>query len=515
MSKTHTCSLLLIHFLLLFNTQAETNSAAIAIVRDGPSWYFDPFDQAWQRELNELSEGMRLQYKQLSGDYDPTRVRLLLLEALADPKVDVVYAAGIIATELASQLTEAERSKPVMGGALQFSDSRAQPISTSGTSTLKNYTFITEPQRVASDLELLLELAQTNRIVAILDETIMEIFRDLDKAVAKMEATLGIETTLIKAKTTAKSVLDNFPPGIRAAYVALLPRMPETERQALYEGLAARGVLTVSMLGRPEVELGALAGLRPKQEQAAARRTALNLIQLLSGIDTDALPVYLPVADHLILNAGTARQTPGWSPSYDTALAAEIIHEDELETGKTLNLEEALALALRRNSAAAAAREDAEQAATDARTAHSPLRPQLDLAGQHGYERTVDPVIPQATAERAHMGAYGFDLKQVLYDESLRARLAAGKLTAESAWLDARSTELDAIQSTAEAYFNLLEANALYEIERDNQRLTDNNLQLARLRRDIGAADPSEVFRWEQNQATGRAALFSRDAARN
>ncbi len=44
--------------------------------------------------------------------------------------------------------------------------------------------------------------------------------------------------------------------------------------------------------------------------------------------------------------------------------------------------------------------------------------------------------------------------------------------------------------------------------------LSENNLQLAKLRRDIGAAEASEVYRWQASVAQAKSLLLQRDAAR-
>ncbi|MEM9159593.1 MAG: TolC family protein, partial [Verrucomicrobiota bacterium] len=76
-------------------------------------------------------------------------------------------------------------------------------------------------------------------------------------------------------------------------------------------------------------------------------------------------------------------------------------------------------------------------------------------------------------------------------------------------------SELDAIGSAASSYFDYLSTRSLYEIERENLALTESNYQLAQLRIEIGAAEPVEVFRWEQERASARATLIQRESDRS
>ena len=134
----------------------------IGVVRDGDSWYFDDGVRRWEQELRELAgDSYSIELKDVfNAGNNSNRVGELLRQALDDDSVDMVFAAGVVATERAARLAKTEPTKvtkPIMGGALQFSEIRTQ-ISDTGTSAIPNYTFITSPQRVTADLELLKSL---------------------------------------------------------------------------------------------------------------------------------------------------------------------------------------------------------------------------------------------------------------------------------------------------------------------------------------------------------------------
>ncbi len=89
----------------------------LAVVRDGESWYFDRFIEQALEQLRGLSQGQyRFEVQMLDGQNDNARIRRLLTEALGDEEVDIVYAPGVIATEMAAALPDEERTKPVMAG---------------------------------------------------------------------------------------------------------------------------------------------------------------------------------------------------------------------------------------------------------------------------------------------------------------------------------------------------------------------------------------------------------------
>ncbi len=63
---------------------------------------------------------------------------------------------------------------------------------------------------------------------------------------------------------------------------------------------------------------------------------------------------------------------------------------------------------------------------------------------------------------------------------------------------------LDIAQQTATAYLNVLRAKTFERVQKDNLQLTRSNLELARVRRQIGVSGPAEVYRWESQMAIVR-----------
>ena len=488
-----------------------SESRTLAIVTDGESWYFDRLIRSVKAELGDFADGeYGLTYiDDLSAGDEDGQVKPLLRQAVQNPNVDVVYAAGLIATWAAEALEEAQRGKPIVGGALQLSDARGRPISDSGTSTLKNYSFISSPQRVGADLELLQRLSNQSTLHVILNGRLMELIDQDTTGKREFESRLGVTLNFVPAGRLASETLQRLPASAKAAYVTVLSRMTNGERRKLYQGLAQRGVPSVAMLGEEDVELGAMASLAPSNTQAVARRVALNIHQLFLGASTEALPVYLPVQDRLIINQSTAQAT-GWSPDYDTALEAEFVNLSD-NGAKRLSLLEAVQRAGEQNVEVLIAREEQLISREDTLSTRSNLFPQIDVVGSHGRTGTTDKINP-ATPDYVHQGSYGLQLRQLLFSDEVFSSIRALRETEVARFYELESQRYDAIEEVALAYFDLLTAQTLRDIERENLRLTQNNLQLAQLRLDIGAAESSEVFRWEQNRASSKASLIQSEA---
>lgn len=494
----------------------EPSHKVIAVVRDGPSPYFDQLVRGFQKELETLAAGQYLFEirDRFNAGGDPAKVDDVLRAALADGEVDVVYAAGITASSRAADLAPEVRSKPIVAGAIEFSDFNSDLIGPSGGSLVPNYTFIVSPRRVLSDLEVLGRLSESKVIHVFLDEAVrVDLPEDLNERIRAMEQNLGIDLRLHRAGNSVATALANLPKGAQTVYFPILPSFSQKQRVDLLERLTKRGVMTFSMVGRRDVEAGAFAALAGDNRPALLRRTALNLHQILSGISTAMLPVVLNTQDRLVINMRTAKAI-GWSPDYDTTIEADFLHRDAVvRSSGTLSLETALARAAK-NPQLLAAQAQLQAEAAQIGVLKSTLRPQLSITGNTSHQRTHDIINPISTPRDVSTGSFGAQVSQVLYSDQICSAIKAQAQVAEATAFDAESVRLDAILSAATAYFSVLEAEALYEIEHENLGLIQSNLQLAKLRREIGASEASEIYRWQASEARAKANLIQRDAQR-
>lgn len=495
---------------------ANAETFVVSIVRDGPSDHYDFITESFQAELLKLAPDSRetiFRESQVSP-YDPVEIRAAVASAVADPDSDLVFTAGVISTEAALSLARKGLDKPVIGGALQLSEIGSEYISSTGSSLIPNYTFIASPRRIASDIALLKSMRPDELIYVLVDTAYISALGErLKAAKSEMQEKFGIAVEFIGIGDTAEGSLQKIPASARSAYVTDLPRLSKDERRTLYAKLAERKILTLAMTGSVGVELGALAGLASDNREAVARRAAVNAHFIALGQSTDQLPVYLPLQDRLQINQATAALV-GWSPDYDTALAAEPIGKRPEANGKALSFTQALTTAREMNPAPRIAVEAQRIAASDALIARSALLPQLSAIGGGQHGRTHDAINPRLQPDYSTQGSIGLQLRQILFDDETMSGLRSRRRVAEASAFDTLSTELDVMLAASEVYFATLLARDLYEIAAKNLQLTENHYQLAQLRVEIGSSEPSEVFRWEQLRAQDRARLIQSDRQR-
>ncbi|MEM1297360.1 MAG: hypothetical protein AAGH89_18490, partial [Verrucomicrobiota bacterium] len=247
----------------------------VALVKESGDDYSNAAASLFVDELRSLArDRFNLKFVEKVTGYDVRKIDEALLSAIANPDVDVVYASGFLTSERASQIPDSSRSKPIVAAAPIFTDLRTRPISREGTSAKPNFTFISQPSRIASDLSLLSSLTNSSVLHCPIDQSLVYDDSEVGEVAKGLQKELGIELRLYPTEPSVTAVLAAIPSSAKAVYIPTLPRIAKPDLRRIFETLAKRGAVTVSMLGREGVELGAMAGLSRDNRAAIARRSA-------------------------------------------------------------------------------------------------------------------------------------------------------------------------------------------------------------------------------------------------
>lgn len=494
----------------------ELPTKTIAILRDRDSPHFEKTIEGF---LNDLKPLARDQYDLKILSLRPKSIALAdlkktLNDALDDPNVHAIFTAGIASSHAALRLPPAQRTKPVIAGAMEFSDLDNEFIGDDGSSRIPNYSFVLVPKRLKSDLTTLSTLAKTRTIDVLIEEHVINTLGpELTKNVDAFEANNNLDLQIIPVSPRDLS-LSKLSSNTRAVYVPLLPSITGEQRKGIFATLAQKKKISLSMLGPDDVDAGAFASLAPQITKTLHRRLALNLHQTLLGINTTHLPVILRLADQLKINLVTARQI-AWSPDYDTSLSATFFKQDEvIKTSGNLTLEAAMIAAARRNPNIKAAKATWQSSQADILSSTAQFSTTANLVGQVGAQATHDRINPLMTPRHAGSASLGVEINRLLYSNQLYKQIEALSQRSEATKFDSQSVILDTVESTAHAYLDSLLAEAIYKIQRNNVLLVQENLGLAEIRREIGAKDNTDSLRWQASLASARSTLISADSSR-
>ncbi|ANM30239.1 hypothetical protein ABI59_12585 [Acidobacteria bacterium Mor1] len=451
----------------------------------------------------------------VTGDWTLESIRRGIDKLLADPEVDVVVSLGALATN--DLVRRGPMPKPVICAWAIDPQAQNLPL-VRDTSGVENMTYILTPNSILRDLGKFQEVLRLSRVHILVDELFIEGIPELEQYTAAAAATLGIELVTIPIKGSASDVLRRLPADIETAYLTPAIRMPAAEFDKLIQGFNQRKIPTFSLLGEAEVRRGVLAGVGRQADQLrVARRLALNIQRVLLGDNPSKLPVTLEEPDGLMLNLATAREI-GVYPRWRVLIEAELINDDRTERGRDVSMADAVQAAVTANlnltafdRSVAAGQETIEQA-------RSAFRPQAQ-ASVSGVQIDQDRAAASFGQQPERTGTATVGVSQLIYGDGARANLKIAREGQRSLVEQREALMLDIALDTSVAFLNVLRAETLERIQRDNLKLTESNLELARRRERIGSAGPADVYRWESRLASDRSSVITASnqtrAARN
>jgi outer membrane protein TolC/ABC-type uncharacterized transport system substrate-binding protein len=483
----------------------------VGTVSDGANKYLSTeIRNLIEREVFELTHGefdVRFpKSKQLQADWSVAGVNTAIDKLLADREVDMVIALGVLGSNELARRTRLP--KPVIAPFIIDREIQALPFK-DGASGVKNLSYLTFPGDVQRDLRRFRELVRFKTLGLFYQQEMMEAIPALRQKAMQAASNVGADVRFIPVGTSANAALTAIPNDVDAVYLPPLVRLSQEEFEILINGLIKRQLPSFALLGRTDVERGVLAGVAPAVElDRSARRVALNLQRILLGEDAGTLPVSLPLRERLTINMRTARAI-GFSPSFRMMRTADLLFE-QVPAKRRLSLDNAVREAVQANLDIKVAQQTVAAGEQDIRQARSALFPQLDLLGDGVHIDDKRAAVIPGQAENTTSGSLA--LNQIIYSEPTFANISVQRSLQRSRESQRDTVRGNIVLGAANAYLDVLRAKTTERIAKDNVDLSLQNLELAKLRRQIGTASPAEVFRWQSAVATSRGILVIAEA---
>lgn len=492
--------------------EEQDQSVVVAVVLDGPSAGLSTLaSHVAQETLAITKTEFEVRFaadKQVTGDWTAAGVKKAVDGVLADPDVDVVIGMGPIASyDLARRKSLPKKAIApfLIGPTLQGLTKKDEPFKR------KNLSHVVWSLRLERDLKAFRELGEFDDVALLTNAAVARAIPGLDSRLRERAAAVGVNLSVVPVEGTADSALSALPPDVDAVYVGPNPQLTSEQIDKLIAGLIERRLPSFSWLGRVEVERGMLAGLgAPDDLKRLVRRVALNTQSILLGQPPEELATGFEQGEQLCLNMSTARAVGVW-PNWTTITDAILINDKSKKVGRKLTLASVVDEAMKSNLDLAVARQQVLASEHDVRKARAGLLPRLELSADGTW--IDDDRAGSSQAERTL--SWSLMLSQSLYNErtwanhNVQSHLQAGRRHGYEA------AKLDLARNVSVAYLNVLTAQTVERIRRENLAQTRQHLAVARVRKQSGAAGPSEVFRWESQIAQSRREVIDAVALRN
>lgn len=481
----------------------------VAIVRGAYSREFARFYDAMAMELEALmDESTQVIFDtspQFSAGGDIKQLKQALMAALEDPTIDIIFTPSFMITQVATD-PEIKLTKPVISGFIQKADFFGVKYSKDGKSIVPNLTYIVVPQGLQDDLTAFEKLVEFKEVVALIDDVIYATTPYIQQSAEILGQKLGFKIKIMPITSVEKtlSLLDD---KTQAVYYTSLVTLSEDNYQKLIDGVNKKKIPSFALLGYDSVAQGVLAGLTPDLIPRLAKRTALNIQQVILGTSPNELTVFMPVTERLQINMETALKID-FEPDIKVITYSDLINEDKAINGEPLTIEEAMLYALHYNIDIAIDSEDVEIAKQNQRIILSHMLPQLNLNIKYNQIDEGRALAAGGLPPEKQKLA-GFTITQMLFDDQIISQYrAAGKLL-QKANYDREQLFLDIMEQAGNRFLDYLFAGMILQIQKENFKLVLENLILAKLRKEVGTSGMEDIYRWEIEEASKRATILA------
>ncbi|MEW8623835.1 MAG: ABC transporter substrate binding protein [Candidatus Thiodiazotropha endolucinida] len=465
----------------------------IAVVSDGKSPWSDQVVRALYENLADLG-GSEFHFRFSEADQHNIQWSLKQAEkeidkTLADGRIEIVVALGVISSHATVGRIP---NKPLVATTVINAKAQNFPVTEAGTSGVDNFHFLVTDVDLIKELKRFQTATGAEHVGILIDSAIAEAIPAVGQEIRAAASDLDYKITPISVgDVDINAMVRELPTELDALFILPLPRLSDTQRQILIQALTERPLPTFTTMGRLSVESGYLmgTGMIPDPKQLA-RQLAVDIRDISLGRSASDLPVAFSTKDRLIFNMSTARSI-GYEPPFAVLFESDVINEQP-EEGRLLTLDSAVDESLKHNLSVAVAEDDLRLVEDDTRLARSSLLPQVSVGLEQEF---MDRDLVGTGATRATTAS--LSLSQSIYSESKRSSYTSSQFFEQAQAASLESTRLDIIQDTARAYLNVLVAKTERDIQHDNVKLTRANLERAQFRYKVGAADRSEVHRFE------------------
>ena len=476
----------------------------MGIVYDGDAKSFDDQKTLFIHEIQNMTRGAHtVDFPAdaiLSGGWDQKEINRALDQLIASPTVDMILVLGDVSTHEACR--RGQFKKPVF--AANVVDTKRQGIpADKGRSGIQNLNYINTLRDLDREFQRFRSITPYSNVVIIVDNLIRTSIPQLNAMFKALANAFTLNMTVVGAKASAQEILTRIPPETDAVFLGPTPRLSEDEFQKLAAHFIAHKRPSYTFQGEEDVKKGILMGaLSENHPLHLARSVAVNILEALNGTDPGQLPTVFAPGEKVVINMATAKAIDLY-PNWDLLTEAELIDQGVVDGKEPLSLSMAINEALKANLDLAAQNRSVEAGISNVKEARASLLPQLTLDTQ---ATLVDDDRAESHAgmmpERHFTGTV--KATQLIYSDKAWAGYTIEKWMQEFREKGRDAVGLDIRKAAADAYLNVLRAQSIERIQKENLKLTRENLERARIRVEIGAGGPEEIYRWESQIADSR-----------
>ncbi len=506
--------LILTSFILLITLSGPAAFAenppqrTIAILTDGP-WLSNP--QAIKLFKNEIIRNAKGYFNpifpdhlMITGDNSAADIQQRFAQLLNSPEVDLILTLGSIGSAIAVKTRNLR--KPVIAPFIFNAANFKVPIK-DNSSGIYNLTYTDLKVPVDRAILTFQKITPITDIAILIDERDLKGIPLIEKFARNLANEHSLKVRLVAARTSGDEAAAIIPEECDAVLVGPLWRLTPIEFSRLTKALIDRKLPSFSLWDRNDVVNGIMASdMSGNTLEQLARRTAVTVQEILSGEDASRLPVAFHHQGRTCINMATARAIEVY-PSLAMMTGADLLNEKKENIERRLTIKQAVDEALQSNLDLISSQLKVEEGRHSVDQARAALLPQIGLeTGAYSIDSDRARAAGGMTPQHAWIGsAKGV---QQIYSENSWAQFTAEEYRQNGRDMEFAKIRLDIIEEAAIAYLNVLRALNVEQIYKNNIKLTQENLDRARIRVNTGIAGPDELYRWQTQFAKDQQAVL-------
>ncbi len=506
------CSLLLLLFLSAGLAYPQPETVRIGYVSGGPYYYYQECWDRFKKEMKIMAgSDFQVLYpaeSQLVDNWDPKVIVSNCRKLLADPEVDIIVGMGLRITAFFAAQTDLPKPVVLFG----TMDIEMAGLETEdGLSTVKNLTFQVQREKIADELAKIKQLAEDKVVSVLVDPTALAAIPDAEERADELARQARLKHRFVAASDTVEETLEQLPPDTEFIYLTPSHFFNTREEiEELVEGLNRKKIPTFALEGAPVVEMGALAGLFRSDVAKIAKNNALKVYEIIKGEPPERQSVYFRDKEDFTINMATARRI-GYYPGFDLLMEARLINE-EVEEGPLITVRDSVIIALKNNLNYRITRRELEEEEQEYKKTLANLLPQLEASAN--YQRIDSDRAKSSMGLLSRWETAGsLKLDQLIFDYSVWKSVTLAERLVMTSEVELEQTKLDTAEAAVLSYLDVLQAQELVRIQKENLESNRNHLSIAQVRLEQEAGSREDVLRWEAEYQSALASLIEASMA--
>ena len=367
-----------------------------------------------------------------------------------------------------------------------------------GLQGIPNFSYVLTSKDIQKELKDFKKLTEFKHITFLFDDRTYGSFDTelLNNKLKTLEGALKVKiSTLPISHTGTLESLEKMDPTTDAVFLAIPYEISENNVEQIIDQLNNAKIPTLAM-NHKYISLGALATYSFNNGiDQVLKKTAIMIDDALRGDPLEQMNVNVNQKEELYLNINTAREI-GFSPSFETLFTANIIGDPAGDSpAKEYSFEDIVTKSIAENLNIKIANLDISLSENDLAYAKSQFLPYANsmLSGGVMDKNRPNPAI--GTSQYALTGTG--EVQQLVYSEAAIANIKIQNYLLEAQKHATDQEILTQILNAYNGYFNVLQAKTNLKIQTENLSVFKTNLELAKIRRNIGQESSADVYRWE------------------